>query len=104
MNLHQKMKFISDGIGALLLLADNNSGYCDTFCFTTGDVIGFFTIGLVAPITGSAGTGIHAGGNKYGRAAFSQFNSSRTPIMDEQENDYLRIGVAENGFGFTLRF
>ena len=98
------MNFIGDGIRALLLLADNTSGYCDTFCFATGDVIGFFTIRLVAPITGLTGIGIHAGGNKYGRAAFSQFNSSRIPIMDGQENVYLRIGVTENGFGFTLRF
>lgn len=86
-------------IGVAVPLSSGHSGYCDTFCLTTGDIIGLITLFLVVPPLGTTALLIHSAGKRNMKRAIQSYNQS---VLNKGTS--LALGTTKNGIGFTLTF
>jgi len=91
--------------GLILIAVDNTNGrYCDTFCFTTGDVIGFFAIAFGVPIVGTAALLTRGKAKRRLRHAVQLYNQYVLEDVSINTSPSLHVGFTSNGFGFVVTF
>ena len=90
--------------GIVFIATDNHMGYCDTICFTNGDAIGFFAIGLGFPLLSSTGLLIHFKGRSQQKKAVDRYNLKQDQELSNKKEFNLKIGPTNHGIGFTLSF
>jgi len=94
----------SFGLGLGLILVDNSSGYCDTICLTSGDVIGAGLILIPFPILGTIGLINVFEGTTKKKKAIDAFNTYHAPSKEYGWQPKLLLGSTPNGLGLVYRF
>ena len=91
--------------GVLLIAVDNPGGrYCDTFCFTAGDIIGFFAATFGFASVGIAALITRAKANKRQRNAVYLYNLSIRDDISHAPKQSLEFGLTSSGLGIVYRF
>lgn len=91
------------GAGALAIALDNTNGmYCDTFCLTTGDIIGILSIFLVTPITGTIALISEAQGRARQKKLIHWLNDSIS-LKEPVQTLELSFTSAHSGLGLGLQ-
>lgn len=92
------------GISVLVIAVDNNDeGYCDTICLTTGDAIGIVGIALATPTFGIFGMIAHLSGISKQNKSIKYFNNANQASMS-MKAPILQFSFTKNGMGFVLNF
>lgn len=96
----------SVGVGVILSgIPPDPDMYCDTFCFSTAQVIGFITAGIGFPLFGTIGVIANNIGKSKQRKAIDLYNNHYgNSLSDSRSQVIWSFGFSENGMGIVVRF